>query len=308
MTITRSDIGKQLEPGLNAIVGTEYNMVDNEHVKLFDTEKSNKSFEEEVMMSGLGQAPISAEGQALEYDDMQETYSARYNHIIVKLGFAITKEAIDDNLYTSVGKIKAKALGNAMAVTKQVLAANVFNRAFNSSFAGGDGVSLISNAHPTLSGNQSNLLTGDLSEAALEDAIISTGSTKDERGILIGCTAESVHIPVALQFVAEKILKSSLSTSVSTFGTDGVTSTNDINALKSMGTFRKGVHINHRFTDADAWFIRTSISNGTKMFQRTALEKGMEGDFDTDVMRYKAYERYAFGWTDWRNVLGSAGV
>lgn len=309
MTITRSDIAKQLEPGLNAIVGTEYNLVVGEFEKLFDKEKSNKGFEEEVMMSGLGQAPISAEGQAVEYDDMQETFTARYNHIKVQLAFAITEEAIEDDLYIGTSKIKAKALANSLGSTKEFLAANVFNKAFaGSGQLGGDGVTLIANNHPTLSGNQSNLLTGDISEGALEDAIIATGSVRDERGLLISCTAESIHIPVASQFTVEKILKSTLSTTVATQGATGVTNTNDINALRSTGAFRKGVHINHRFTDADAWFIRTSMSNGTKYFERRAMKKGMEGDFDTGNMRYKASERYCFGWTDFRQWLGSAGA
>lgn len=305
MTITRSSIAKQLEPGLNKVTGDSYGFVDNEHSVLFDTEKSNKYFEEEVMMSGLGQAPISAEGAAVEYDDMQETYSARYNHLIVKLAFAITRESMDDNLYASLGKMKAKALGNAMAVTKQVIAANVYNRAFDSAYTGGDGVELISASHPTLSGNQSNVLTGQLSEAALEDAVIAASLLKDERGILIGSVAESLHIPPALQFKAKKIMDSTLST---TLGGTNATNVNDINALRTMGTFRKGCHVNHRFTSSTAWFIRTSVQNGAKHFQRVALDKGMEGDFDTDNLRYKAYERYSFGWTDWRNVMGSTGA
>lgn len=311
MLITRGQISKQLIPGLNKIFGGAYGKIDNEHTVLFDQEKSNRSFEEEVMFTGLGTAPEKFEGQSIFYDDMRETYSTTYTHITIALGFAITEEAVEDNLYAEVSRRKAKALGRAMATTKQVRAADVFNNAFSSSQLGGDGVALFSNAHPTLTGNQSNIPTShvDMSETALENAVIDIAAFKDERGILINGMPVSLHVPSALRFIVERILKSTLSVTALTnvAGTENVSNKNDINALKSMGIFSRGAYINHRFTDNDAWFIRTDVEDGTKHFVRVGLQTGDEGDFDTGNYRYKARERYSFGWSDFRQWYGTTG-
>jgi len=312
MTINRGSISKQLIPGLNKVFGGAYGKIDNQHEVLFDTEKSNRSFEEEVMFTGLGTAPEKFEGQSIFYDDMRETYTATYTHITIALGFAITEEAVEDNLYAEVSRRKAKALGRAMATTKQVRAADVFNNGFSSSQVGGDGVALFSASHPTLVGNQSNLPSSpvDLSETALEQAVIDIANYKDERGILINAMPVSLHIPSALRFVAHRILKSDLSTTALTnvAGTENVSNSNNINALKSLGLFQRGLHMNNRFSDADAWFIRTNVEDGTKHFERVALKSGDEGDFDTGNYRYKARERYSFGWSDWRQWYGTAGA
>jgi hypothetical protein len=307
MTINRSNITKQLLPGLNAVVGLEYGQVDNEHLGLFDIEKSERSFEEEVMMTGLGTAPVKLEGAPVQFDDMQETFSTRYNHNTVALAFAITEEAFEDNLYDTWSKARAKALGRGMANTKQVQAANVFNNGFSTSFPGGDGSPLFSTTHQTITGAQSNADTADLSETAVQNAFIAISLYKDDRGILIGATGELILLPPQLQFTAFKILKSDLSTTLQTNSTTGITNVNDVNALRAMGYFPKGMKINRRLTDPDAWFIRTDVPNGTKMFVRAGLQTAMEGDFDTGNLRYKARERYSFGWTDWRGWWGSDG-
>jgi hypothetical protein len=319
MTINRGSISKQLIPGLNKVFGGSYGKIDNEHLVLFDKEKSNRSFEEEVMFTGLGTAPEKFEGQSIFYDDMRETYTANYTHVTIALGFAITEEAVEDNLYAELSKRKAKALGRAMATTKQVRAADLFNNGFSSSQLGGDGVALFSASHPTLVGNQSNIPSShvDLSETALEQAMIDIAAYKDERGILIGAVPVSLHIPSALRFTAERILKSTLTTQIATIDANGAqaaasvlaaTNRNDINAVRSMGMFSRGAHLNHRFTDADAWFIRTNVENGTKHFERVGLQTGDEGDFDTGNYRYKARERYSFGWSDWRQWYGTSGA
>lgn len=312
MTINRGSISKQLIPGLNKVFGGAYGKIDNEHEVLFDKEKSNRSFEEEVMFTGLGTAPEKFEGQSIFYDDMRETYTATYTHVTIALGFAITEEAVEDNLYAEVSRRKAKALGRSMATTKQVRAADIFNNGFSSSQLGGDGVSLFSASHPTLVGNQSNLPSSpvDLSETALEQAVIDIAAYKDERGILINAMPVSLHIPSALRFVAHRILKSDLSTTpmLNVAGTENVSNSNNINAVKSTGLFSRGAYLNHRFTDADAWFIRTNTEDGTKHFERVALKTGDEGDFDTGNYRYKARERYSFGWSDWRQWYGTAGA
>lgn len=309
MAINRSNIAKQLIPGLNVVLGASYNEVNNEHIPLFEVEQSNRSFEEETLMTGLGTAPVKHEGAAVAYDDMQEAWSSRYTHETIALAFAITEEALEDNLYGTFAKIRAKALGRAMANTKQVKAAQVFNLGFSATRPGGDGVSLFNNAHPTLTaGSQDNTVATDLSEAALETALIDISLYKDDRGILIGSTAKSLHLPPQLQFTAFQILKSDLSTTVTTQGATGVTNVNDTNALKGMGFFPKGSFINHRFTDTDAWFIRTDCPNGTKHFVRKKLATGKDGDFDTGNGRYKARERYSFGWSDWRQWYGSSGA
>lgn len=297
--INRAATPKQLEPGLNAIFGLSYGSIDNEHTPLFSVENSSRAFEEEVLMGAFGLAPTKGEGDAISYDSAQELWTSRYQHETIALAYAITEEAIEDNLYDAVAKVRAKALGRAMAVTKQTKAANVFNNGFSATFLGGDSVSLFSTVHPLSGGGTlSNRVAVDLSETALENAVINISLLTDDRGILIGAQPVSLHIPPQLQFVAERILK----TDRQVFSAD-----NTINALKSMGKLSKGWTINHRFTDTNAWFIKTDVPNGTKMFQRVGLSTKMEGDFDTGNMRYKARERYSFGWSDWRQWYGSAG-
>ena len=302
MTIlTRAQFAKQLIPGLNAIFGTAYKSIDNEHTPLFDVEKSDRSFEEEVLMTGFGTAPVKTEGDQVFFDTASEAWTSRYTHETVAMAFAITEEAIEDNLYGTTGKMKANAMGRAMANAKQVKAANVYNNGFSTSslYAGGDGQPLFSASHPTLAaGTQSNRVSTDLSETALEAALINISLTKDDRGLLIGARAVSLHIPPQLQFVAHRILFSDLRVG---------TADNDTNALKDMGLFSKGYTVNHRFTDPNAWFIRTDVPNGTKMFVRAPLATKDDVDFLTGNMRYKARERYSFGWSDWRQWYGSSG-
>jgi hypothetical protein len=302
MTIlTRAQFAKQLVPGLNAIFGTAYKSIDNEHTPLFDVERSDRSFEEEVLMTGFGTAPVKSEGDQVFFDTASEAWTSRYTHETVAMAFAITEEAIEDNLYGTTGKMKANAMGRAMANAKQVKAANVYNNGFSASslYAGGDGQPLFSTAHPTLAaGTQSNRVSSDLSETALESALITISLTKDDRGLLIGARAVSLHIPPQLQFVAHRILFSDLRVG---------TADNDTNAMKDMGLFSKGYTVNHRFTDPNAWFIRTDVPNGTKMFIRAPLATKDDVDFLTGNMRYKARERYSFGWSDWRQWFGSSG-
>ena len=309
MAINRSSIAKELLPGLNAVFGMEYGEVSDEHAPLFETENSDRAFEEEVLFTGFGTAPVKGEGAAVSYDDAQESYTARYTHETVALAFAVTEEAMEDNLYDTFAKLRARGLARAMANTKQVKAADVFNNAFSASYLGGDGVALVSDSHPTIgAGNQSNRLIGDLSEASLESALITISKAKDDRGILIGLQAKSLHIPSDLAFTADQILNSTLSTSTATFGTDGITQTNDINSIRNQGLVPGGFYVNRRFTDTDAWFIKTDCPNGTKMFVRAPLQTKMEPDFDTGNLRFKARERYSFGWSDWRGFYGSDGA
>lgn len=301
-TMTRNQIAKQLVPGLNKILGESYGKIDGEDKPLFDSEKSNRSFEEELMMTGLGAAPVKAEGAAVMYDDAQETWVARYQHETVALAYAITEEAMEDNLYVKSASRYSKYLGRAMATTRQIKAASVYNNAFNNSYAGGDGVALVSASHPVIQGGtQSNYTNTDMSETALENAIVAIEAFQDDRGILIGAMAESLHIPSGLRWTTHKILKSDLSTTTATFGTDGITNVNDKNVLGSGGYFPKGVSINRRFTDPDAWFIRTNTPEGMKNFDRVGLQMGKEGDFDTGNGKFKARERYSYGWSDWRD-------
>jgi len=309
MAINRSSIAKELLPGLNAVFGIEYTDVDNEHASLFDVENSDRAFEEEVLFTGFGSAPVKGEGAAVQYDDAQEGYTARYTHETISLAFAVTEEAMEDNLYDTFAKLRARGLARAMANTKQVKAADVFNNGFSSSYLGGDGVALFSAAHPTVgSGNQSNTLGAtDLSEASLETALITIAKAKDDRGILIGLQAESLHIPPDLAFTADQILNSTLSTTTVTNSTTGVTNTNDINSIRNQGLVPGGFFVNRRFTDTNAWFIKTDCPNGTKMFVRAPLQTKMEPDFDTGNLRYKARERYSFGWSDWRGFYGASG-
>ena len=299
--LTRAQFAKQLIPGLNAIFGTAYKSIDNEHTPLFDIEKSDRSFEEEVLMTGFGTAPVKSEGDQVFFDTASEAWTSRYTHETVAMAFAITEEAIEDNLYGTTGKMKANAMGRAMANAKQVKAANVYNNGFSTSslYAGGDGKPLFATDHPTLAaGNQSNRVSTDLSETALESALINISLTKDDRGLLIGARAVSLHIAPQNQFVAHRILFSDLRVG---------TADNDTNAMKDMGLFSRGYNVNHRFTDPNAWFIRTDVPNGTKMFVRAPLATKDDVDFLTGNMRYKARERYSFGWSDWRQWYGSSG-
>ena len=300
MAINRADIAKQLLPGLNAIFGLEYGSVDNETDILFETENSDRAFEEEVLMAGFATAPTKSEGAAVQYDTAKETYTARYTHETVALAYAITEEAFEDNLYDTFAKIRTRSLARAMANTKQTKGANVFNNAFDTAFPGGDGAAMCSDAHPTISdGDQDNLLAAaDLSETNLETALIQVQKAKDDRGILIGAGAVSLHIDPTNQFTAERILNSPGKTG----GDD-----NDINAVNNMGLIPKGYYVNRRFTDTNAYWILTDVPNGTKMFVRSPLGTKMEPDFDTGNLRFKARERYSFGWSDWRGVYGSAG-
>ena len=301
MAISRSQLAKELEPGLNALFGLEYDKYDKEHLDIFDVESSDRAFEEEVMLSGFGTADVKPEGQGISYDDAQETYTARYTHDTVALAFALTEEAIEDNLYDRISSRYTKALARSMATSKQVKGANVLINATTAAYTGGDGATLVANDHPTLNGNQSNRPTtySDLSETSLEQALIDIAGYQDERGLKIAAQGTKLVIPKELEFTATRILKSQ--------GRVG-TADNDINALKSMGMVPQGYTVNHYLTDTNAWFIKTDVPNGMKHFVRAPLKTAMEGDFDTGNVRYKARERYSFGWSDWRGVYGSQGA
>ena len=302
MAINRAQLVKELEPGLNALFGLEYDRYENEHSEIFDTENSDRAFEEEVMLSGFGQAPVKGEGSSVTYDTAQETFTARYSHETVALAFALTEEAIEDNLYDSLSSRYTKALARSMATTKQVKAANVLNNGFSTSFPGGDGKPLMTTDHPTLSGgDQSNepSTAADLNETSLENAMIDISQFVDERGIKVNVQARKLIIPPQLQFVADRVLQ--------TPGRVG-TSDNDINALKNMGMLPEGYVVNHYLTDTDAFFIKTDAPNGLKHFVRSPMSTGMEGDFETGNVRYKARERYSFGFSDWRGIYGSPGA
>jgi len=312
MAINRASIAKELLPGLNAIFGIEYGDVDNEHEPLYEIENSDRAFEEEVLFTGFGTAPVKGEGAAVQYDDAQEGYTARYTAETVALAFAVTEEAMEDNLYDTFAKLRARGLARAMANTKQVKAADVFNSGFNASYNGGDGVPLFSASHPTVGdGNQSNTLGAtDLSEASLETALITISKTKDDRGILIGAQAESLHVPSDLAFTADQILNSQMTTVIGVNPNDtsiGATNQNKINSIRNQGLVPGGFFVNRRFTDTNAWYLKTDVPNGTKMFVRAPLSTKMEPDFDTGNLRYKARERYSFGWSDWRGFFGASG-
>ncbi len=303
--ISRGNITKQLIPGLNQVLGLAYKKLDAQHVPMYNIEKSNRAYEEMVMMTGLGAAPVKGEGAAIQYDDIQETYTARFQNETVALGFAITQEAFEDNLYDTFSKTRANALGRSMAHTKQVKAAAPYNNGF-SSFQSGDGVALFSASHPTLSGNQSNTNTLDFSESALESAIIQIKNFKDDRGMFIGATPKTIIAPTDLSFAIPKVLQSTLSTTLATNSTTGITNVNDPNVVKS--AISGGYHINQYLTDPDAWFIVTDVPNGMTMFERSPLKAAAEGDFDTGNLRYKATERYSFGVGDWRRNLADRQV
>ena len=312
MAINRSSIAKELLPGLNAIFGMEYGEVDNEHEPLYEVEQSDRAFEEEVLFTGFGTAPVKGEGAAVQYDDAQEGYTARYTHETVALAFAVTEEAMEDNLYDTFAKLRARGLARAMANTKQVKAADVFNNGFSTSYLGGDGVALFSASHPTVgAGVQSNTLGAtDLSEASLETALITISKTKDDRGILIGAQAESLHVPSDLAFTADQILNSQMTTVIGvnpTTAANGATNQNKINSIRNQGLVPGGFFVNRRFTDTNAWYLKTDVPNGTKMFVRANLATKMEPDFDTGNLRLKARERYSFGWSDWRGFYGASG-
>ena len=302
MAISRQQLAKELEPGLNALFGLEYKNYENQHAEIFDVENSDRAFEEEVMLSGFAQAQVKQEGSAVAFDNANESFTSRYTHETVALAFAITEEAVEDNLYDSIAKRYTKALARSMANTKQIKAANVLNDGFSSSFPGGDSKELFATDHPTVgAGDLSNELatSADLSETSLEQAMIDIAAFKDERGLKIAARGLKLIIPSELQFTAERIMKSPARVG---------TSDNDLNALASKGMIPQGYVVNNFLTDTDAFFIKTDVPNGMKMFNRAGIKTAMEGDFDTGNMRYKARERYSFGFSDWRGMYGSPGA
>jgi len=302
MAISRAQLAKELEPGLNALFGLEYDRYEQEHTAVFDEESSDRAFEEEVMLGGFGTAPVKTEGGTIDYDDAQETYTARYTHETIALAFSITEEAIEDNLYDRLASRYTKALARSMSQTKQIKAAAILNNAFTAGASAiGDGVALCASTHPALSGNQSNVLAtaADLNETSLEQILIDCAGLTDERGLKIAVRGQKLIIPKELQFVAERVLNSNLRPG---------TADNDTNAVNSMGMVPQGAVVNHYLNDTDAWFIKTDAPNGFKFFNRTPIKTAMEGDFDTGNMRFKARERYSFGVSDWRCVLGTAGA
>jgi hypothetical protein len=308
MAISRAQLTKQLIPGLHEVIGLNYMQRNDEHKPIFDEYKSERSFEEEVLMTGFGEAAIKSEGTGVSFDDAQEAWAKRYIHDTVALAFAITEEAIEDNLYDSYARIRAEALGRSLASTKQQAAADVINNGFNASYPLGDGQPVFSASHPLINGGTlDNADTADLSETALEAATIAISKFVDDRGILINAMPVSLHIPTDLQFTAFQVLKSDLSTTTATLGTDGITNINDVNPLKGGGYFPGGMFVNHRFTDTDGWMIKTDCPNGYKYFVRTPLQVAEEGDFSTGNLRVKARERYSFGITDPRATYGSDG-
>ena len=301
MAISRQQLAKELEPGLNALFGLEYQNYENQHVEIFDIETSDRAFEEEVMLSGFANAAVKSEGAAVTFDTANETFTSRYTHETVALAFAITEEAIEDNLYDKISTRYTKALARSMANTKQIKAANVLNNGFSSSFPGGDGKELFATDHPTQSGDAKNELStsADLSETSLEQALIDIAAFTDERGLKIAARGLKLIIPSELQFTAERIMKSANRVG---------TADNDINALASKGMIPQGYVVNNFLTDTDAFFIKTDVPNGLKMFERAPIKTAMEGDFDTGNVRYKARERYSFGFSDWLGMFGSPGA
>ena len=301
MAISRGQLVKELEPGLNALFGLEYKRYENQHAEIYVTETSDRAFEEEVMLSGFANAAVKPEGSAVTFDNAQETYTARYTMETVALAFAITEEAIEDNLYDRLASRYTKALARSMANTKQVKAANVLNNAFNSSFAGGDGKELCATDHPTIAGTVSNTLAtqADLNETSLEDSLIQIAKMTDERGLKIAARGVKMIVPSELQFTAERLMKSQGRTS---------TADNDINAIVSMGMVPQGYRVNNFLTDTDAFFLITDVPNGMKYFERSPIRTAMEGDFDTGNVRYKARERYSFGVSDFRGIFASPGA
>ena len=302
MAISRAQLLKELLPGLNALFGMEYKRYGEEHKEIFESETSERSFEEETKLSGFSAAPVKNEGSALAYDNAQEAWTARYNHETIAMGFSITEEAMEDNLYDSLSSRYTKALARAMAYTKQVKAASILNNGFSSAVTYGDGVSLFSTAHPLTSGGTNSnrpTVAADLNETSLEAAVIQIAGWTDERGLLIAARPTKLIVPPALQFVATRLLETELRVS---------TADNDINALKSMNSISEGYTVNHYLTDTNAWFLLTDVPNGLKHFVRTPMQTSMDADFDTGNARYKARERYSFGVSDPLGAYGSPGA
>ena len=302
MAINRAQLVKELVPGLHALFGLEYDRYDAEYEEIFETETSERAFEEEVMLSGFGEAPVKFEGSGVTYDTAQESFTARYTHETIALAFSLTEEAIEDNLYDTLSSRYTRALARSMMTTKNIKGANILNNAFSSSFVGGDGKELCATDHPTV-GNETlrNELTtaSDLNETSLEQSLIDIAAFEDERGLKINAQARKLIIPTALQFVADRLLE--------TPGRVG-TADNDINALRNMGMVPEGYTVNHYLTDTDAFFLTTDVPNGLKHFVRSPVATSMEGDFETGNVRYKARERYSFGFSDWRGIFGSPGA
>ena len=302
MAISRAQLLKELLPGLNALFGLQYKTYEQEHTEIYETETSERSFEEETKLSGFSAAPVKNEGSAIAYDNAQEAWTARYNHETIALGFSLTEEAIEDNLYDSLSARYTKGLARAMAYTKQVKATAVLNNGFSSAYPGGDGVSLFNSAHPLVSGaTNSNVpaTSADLNETSLENAVIQISLWTDERGLLIAAKPKKLIVPPSLQFVATRLLETELRVG---------TTDNDVNALKNNGSIPGGYTINHFLTDTNGWYLTTDVPNGMKHFVRTPLSTGMDGDFDTGNVRYKARERYSFGWSDPLGMYASAGA
>ena len=303
MAISRSQLVKELEPGLNALFGLEYNRYENQHAEIYTAESSDRAFEEEVMLSGFGNAQVKAEGSGVSFDEAQETFTARYTHETVALAFAITEEAIEDNLYDRLASRYTKALARSMSNAKQVKAVEPLIQGLPSTdnFDSGDGVSLFNTSHPTVAGTFKNTLTtqADLNETSLEQSMIDIAKMTDERGLRVAARGIKMIIPSELQFTAERLMKSQ--------GRVG-TADNDVNALASMGMIPQGYRVNNYLTDSDAFYIITDIPNGMKMFNRAPLTTAMEGDFDTGNVRYKARERYSFGVSDPRGIFGVEGA
>ena len=302
MAISRAQLLKELLPGLNALFGLEYARYGEEHKEIYETETSERSFEEETKLSGFSAAPVKNEGAAIAYDNAQEAWTARYNHETIAMGFSITEEAVEDNLYDSLSSRYTKALARGMAYTKQVKAAYVLNQGFNAGVTYGDGVSLFSTQHPLVSGGVNSnrpSTAADLNETSLENAVIQVAGWTDERGLLIAAKPKKLIVPPSLQFVATRLLETELRVG---------TADNDINALKNNGSIPEGYTINHWLTDTNAWFLTTDVPNGLKHFVRTPLQNSMDGDFDTGNVRYKARERYSFGVSDPLGVYGSPGA
>ena len=301
MAISRAQLLKELLPGLNALFGMEYARYGEQHKEIYEAETSERSFEEETKLSGFSAAPVKNEGQAISYDNAQEAWSTRYTHETIALGFSVTEEAVEDNLYDSLSARYTKSLARAMAYTKQVKAAAVLNNGFTSGYNGGDGVSLFSTAHPIISGGVNSntpAVQADLNETSLEAAVIQIAAWTDERGLLIAAKPKKLIVPPALQFVATRLLETSLRVG---------TTDNDINALKNNGSVSEGYTVNNFLTDSNGWFLTTDVPNGMKHFVRTPLSNSMDGDFDTGNVRYKARERYSFGWSDPLGMFGSSG-
>ena len=302
MAISRAQLLKELLPGLNALFGLEYARYGEQHKEIYETETSERSFEEETKLSGFSAAPVKNEGSAIAYDNAQEAWTARYNHETIALGFSLTEEAIEDNLYDSLSARYTKALARAMAYTKQVKGAAVLNNGFSASYTGGDGVALFSASHPLVGGGVNSNIPGtpaDLNETSLENAVIQIAAWTDERGLLIAAKPKKLVIPPALQFVATRLLETELRVG---------TADNDINAIKNNGSISEGYTVNNFLTDTNAWFLTTDVPNGMKHFVRTPLSQSMDGDFDTGNVRYKSRERYSFGWSDPLGMYGSAGA